>query len=75
MADRPGEAVQPDHDQGFTDGDVAQQARQHRPAAVGARRMLLEDGGAACCVQVVELRVGALVLVGDPRIGDEAGGL
>jgi hypothetical protein len=41
-------------------GDVAQQARQHGPAAMGAGGVLLEHGGAAGGAQLVELRIGAL---------------
>jgi hypothetical protein len=47
MADRTGEAVKPDHDQGFASGNVAQQPCQHRTAAIGTRSVLLEYGGAA----------------------------
>ena len=72
MADRTGKAVEPDHDQRFAGGDVAQQARQHRPAAVGAGGVLLEHGGAAGGAQFIALRVGALFLGGDPRIADQA---
>ena len=53
MADRTGKAVKPDHDQGFAGGDVAQQARQHGPAAIGAGGVLLEDCGAAGGAQFV----------------------
>jgi hypothetical protein len=72
MADRTGEAVEADHDEGLAGGDVAQEARQHRPAAVGARGMLFEYGAAARGTQFVELRVGALVLGGHPRVADQA---
>ena len=36
VADRAGKPVEPHHDQRFTRSDVAQQARQHRAAAVGS---------------------------------------
>ena len=72
VADRAGEAIEPDHDQGFAGVDVAQQARQHRPAAIGAGGVFLEDRVAAGGAQFVELRIGALFLGGDPRIADQA---
>ena len=71
VADRAGEAVEPDHDQGLAGADLAQQARQHRPAAIGAGGVLLEHRGAAGGAQLVELRIGALFLGGDPRIADQ----
>jgi hypothetical protein len=36
VADRTGEALEPYNDQRFTGSDVAQQARQHRAASMGA---------------------------------------
>ena len=71
VADRAGEAIEPDHDQGFAGADLAQQARQHRPAAIGAGGVLLEDVGAAGGAQFVELRIGALLLGGDARVADQ----
>ena len=71
VADRAGEAVEPDHDQGFAGADLAQQARQHRPGAIGAGGVLLEDRVAAGGAQLVELRIGALFLGGDPRVADQ----
>jgi len=41
VADRTGEAIEADHDQGLAGADVAQQARQHRPGATGAQGALL----------------------------------
>ena len=52
--------------------DLAQQARQHRPAAIGAGGVLFEDRGAAGGAQFVELRIGALFLGGDARVADQA---
>ncbi len=72
VADRAGEAIEPDHDQGFAGADVAQQARQHGPAAIGAGGVLFEDRGAAGGAQFVELRIGALFVGGDPRVADQA---
>ena len=72
MADRAGQPIEPDHDQGFAGADLAQQAGQHGPAAVGAGGVLLEHGGAAGGAQFVELRIGALFLGGDPRVADQA---
>jgi hypothetical protein len=51
-----------------------QQARQHRPAAVGAGGVLLQDCGAACSAEFVALRVGSLFIGRDPRIADQAAG-
>lgn len=62
VADRTSEAAEPYHDQRFTGGDVAQQARQHR-AAVGAGGVLLQNCGAACSAEFVTLRVGSLFVV------------
>ena len=62
VADQTSEAVEPYHDQRFTGGDVAQQARQHRAAAVGAGGVLLQDCGAACSAEFVALRVGSLFI-------------
>ena len=72
MADRTGEPVEPDHHQGFAGADVAQQARQHGPAAIGAGGVLFEDGGAAGGAQFVALRIGALFLGGDACVADQA---
>ena len=74
MADRAGQAIKPDHDQGFAGADLVQQARQHRPAAVCAGGVLLEHGGAARSAQLIELRIGALFLSRDPRIANQTAG-
>jgi hypothetical protein len=71
MADRAGEAIKPDHYQGFAWADLVQQARQHRPAPVCAGGMLLKRGGAAGGAQLVELRIGALFLGRNPRIANQ----
>ena len=68
MADRPGQSVEPDHDQSFVGTDFTKQPRQHGPAAVGAGGMLFENARASCRAQFVELWVGPLVLGRDPRI-------
>jgi hypothetical protein len=47
VADRAGEAIEPDHDQGFAVADLAEQARQHGSAAIGAGGMFFEECGAA----------------------------
>ena len=62
VADRAGEAVEPDHDQGVAGLDGAQQAGQDRAAAVGAGGVFLEDVGAAGRLQLIELRIRALFL-------------
>ena len=74
VADGAGEAVEAHDDQGVAGPDVAQQPGQHGPAAVGAGGVLLQDGGAAGRVQLVALRVGALLLGRDPRIAQEPTG-
>jgi hypothetical protein len=58
VADRTRETVEPYHYQRFAGGDVTQQARQHRAAAVAAGGVLLQDCGAACSAEFVALRVG-----------------
>jgi hypothetical protein len=72
VADRAGEAIEADHDQGLAGADVAQQAGQHRAGAIGAGGVLLEDGGAAGGAEFVALRIGALFLRGDPGVADQA---
>ena len=72
MADRAGETIEPDHHQGFAGADLAQQARQHGSAAIGAGGVLFEDCGAAGGAQFVELRIGALFVGGDACIADQA---
>ena len=47
MADRPGQTIESDHDQGFAGLDFAKQTRQNRPTAIGARRVFLKKGFAA----------------------------
>ena len=49
MADRAGETIEADHHKGFAGADIAQQARQDGPIAIGARGVLFEDRGAAGC--------------------------
>jgi hypothetical protein len=71
---RAGKAVELDDDQGIAGTNVGQQARQHRPAATGAGGMLVADRGAACGVQFVALRIGALVVRRHPRIPNQAAG-
>jgi hypothetical protein len=48
-----------------------QQAHQHRPAAIGAGGVFFENRGAAGGAQLVQLRIGALFLGGDPRIANQ----
>src|SRR4051794_11930110 len=47
MADRAGQSVKPDHDQGLARSDLPKQPGQHRPTAVRAGRMLFQHGPAA----------------------------
>ncbi len=74
MADGTGEAVEPDGHQGFARTDVAQQPGQHGPAAVGAGRVLLQDGVAAGRAEFIALWVGALLLGGNLRIAHQPTG-
>ena len=71
VADRAGEAIEPDHDEGLPGADLAQQTRQHGTAAIGAGGVLLEDRVATGGAQFVALRIGTLLLGGDPRIADQ----
>jgi hypothetical protein len=71
MADRAGETIEPDHDEGLAGADLAQQARQHGAAAIGAGGAFLEDRVATGGAQFVALRIGTLLLGGDPRIADQ----
>ena len=71
VADRAGEAIEPDHDEGLAGADLAQQARQHGAAAIGAGGVLLEDRLATGGAQFVALRICTLLLGGDPRIADQ----
>ena len=52
--------------------DLPQQPGQHGPTAVCAGGMLFQHGFAARCPELIELRIGALVVRGDPRIADQA---
>jgi hypothetical protein len=72
VADRAGEAVESDHDQRLAGVDVAQQAREHVPRAISAGGVFLVYGGAAGGAKVVELRIGALLFGGYPRVADQA---
>ena len=73
MADRAGQTIKPDHDpQRLAGADVAQQASEHGPAAIGAGGVLFEDGGTAGGAQFVELRIGALFVGGDAGVADQA---
>jgi hypothetical protein len=62
VADRAGEAVQPDHDQGLAGADLAQQTGQHRAAAIGPGSVLLVHDVATGSAQLVKLWIGALLL-------------
>ena len=41
VADRPGEAIEADHDEGLAGSDFAQHARQYRPGTISAGGVLL----------------------------------
>ena len=62
VADRAGKAIEPDHDESLARPDFAQQAGEHRAAAIGAGGVLLEDRVATGRLQLVALRVGALLV-------------
>jgi hypothetical protein len=70
VADRAGAPVQPDYDQRLVGGDVAQQAG----CAIDTGGMLLKHRRTAGRAQLIALRIGAMVLGGDPGIADEAAG-
>ena len=72
VADRARQAIKPDHHQGFAGTDIAQQAGEHRPAAIGAGGVFFEDGGATGGAQFIELRIGPLLVCGDARVADQA---
>jgi len=72
VADRAGEAVETDDNQGLAGADVAQEAGEHRTGAIGTRGVLLEDRVAAGGAEIVALRIGALFVGGDPSIADQA---
>jgi hypothetical protein len=59
VAGRAGEAIKSDHDQGLAGADLAPQARQHRPVAIGAEGMFLEHRVTAGVAQFIALRIGA----------------
>jgi hypothetical protein len=63
--------IEPDYDEGLAGADLAQQARQHGAAAIGAGGVLLENRVATGIAQFVALRIGPLLLGGDPRIADQ----
>ena len=62
VADRAGEAVEPDDDEGFAGTNVAQQLRQHRTGTVCAGGVFLAHRLATGRPEFVELRIGALFL-------------
>ena len=74
MADRAGEPIKPDHDQGFAGADLAEQTRQYRPASIGTGRVFFQHRVAAGGAEFVELRIGALFLGGDARVADQSAG-
>jgi hypothetical protein len=73
VADRAGEPVQPDHDEGFVRADLTEQAREDRAAAIGAGGVFLEDGVATGGTQFVALRIGALLFGGHAGVADQTG--
>jgi hypothetical protein len=63
--------VELDHDQGLAGADLAEQARQRRPGAIGAGgRVFLAYRVAVGGAQLVGLRIGALFFGRDPRVAD-----
>jgi len=59
------------HDQGLAGANIAQQARQHGPTAIGAGGVFFTDGCAAGRAKLVELRIGALLVGGDAGVADQ----
>jgi hypothetical protein len=73
VADRAGEPVEPDHDQGFARADLAEQTRQYRSASISPGRVPFQHRFAARGTKFVELRIGALLLGGDARVSPRGG--
>jgi len=55
---------------GIAASDGAQQDRQNGTAAVGAGGVFLEDVDAACGMELITLRIRALIVGGHARIAD-----
>ena len=62
VADRAGEAIEADDNQGLAGTDITQEAGEHGAGAIGTGGVLLEDGVAAGGVELVALRDRCLVL-------------
>ena len=74
VADRAGEAVEPDHDQGFTGTDLAEEPRQNGARSISPGRVLFKHSFAASGAEFVELGIGALLLGRDTGVADQTAG-
>lgn len=72
MADRSGEAIQPDDDQHVAVCELAEQSRQNRARPRCARTVLLKNPLAAGGTQLVHLSVMDLVVSRNACIADKA---
>ena len=71
VADRTGETIEADDHQDVAGVDFVQKLGQHRPSARGAGAVLLMDGLAAGRPELVDLRVGRLLLGRDAGVADQ----
>ena len=74
VADRTGEPVKPDDNQGFARADLAEQSGQYRPVSISTGCVFFKHHVATGGAKLVELRIGALFLGGHPRVAHEAAG-
>ena len=74
MADRPGQPIESDHDQGFAGLDFAKQTRQYGSGSIGSGRVFFQHRVAAGGAKFVKLRIGALFLGGYARVADQTAG-
>ena len=74
MADRAGQAVEPDDNQSVAAADLAEDPSEHRPVAVGTGGLLLVNRGAPGGAELVGLGIGALIFGGDAGVADQAAG-
>ena len=71
VADRAGEAIEADDNQGLAGTDITQEAGEHGAGAIGTGGVLLAYRVAAGSAPLVELGIGALFLGGDPCVADQ----
>ncbi len=71
VGERPGQAVDPDDDQGIAFPDTTQHGLQLRAIAIGTGRVLAEDFGAAELLKIQDLPLGGLVLRTHSGVADD----